>query len=118
MRRGFLLCLFVLISLQSAWSAASAYCSHHEQGEAVAHWGHHNDGHDDQTSELDVAFSGSVTTENQAHAHHHGGTPALLPIVLASVPTTSGFEDFRYMNPPHLEPAPTQIDRPQWPGFA
>lgn len=82
------------------------------------HWGHHNDEHDDLTSELDVAFSGSVTTENQAHAHHHGGVQALLPVILDFFPVARGFEVLRYMSPPRLDPAPSQIDRPQWSRFA
>jgi|APLak6261676563_1056112.scaffolds.fasta_scaffold14562_2 hypothetical protein len=82
------------------------------------HWGHHNDGHDDLTSELDVAYSGTVTTENQAHAHHHGDVPALLTVILGSFPTSSGFEDLWYEGPPRPDPAPTQIERPQWLGFA
>lgn len=118
MRRWLLLCLFVLMPLQSAWSAASAYCTHHEQGGDATHWGHHNDGHDNLTSELDVAYSGSVTTENQAHPHHHGGVPALLPVILDYFPVSLGFEDLRYVSPPRLDPAPTQIERPQWLGFA
>lgn len=118
MRCWLLLCLLVLMPLQSAWSLAGAYCTHHEQGQAAEHWGHHNDEHDDMTSELDVAGTGVITMENQAHAHHHGWVPALLPVVLASFPAILGFDDLQYVSPPLIDPLPTQIDRPQWPGFA
>ncbi len=123
MRKLLAIFLLVLIPLQSSWAVAAEYCTHHEEGAAAQHFGHHADEHPGSAADTgtdDGIQSDSGTTPNQPHSdncHHHN--------VASLVSTISqGFHDIpetlirwgeRVSDP---SDATSRIERPNWASLA
>lgn len=127
MRRFFLILLVLLLPLQSAWAAATAYCQHEQRPAAKWHLGHHQhehrgegDGAADADKKADNKAGADQGTEPNGLFDPDCGTchlaslpfacpePAVLP-ALRLPRTVLATHDFHYTS---LHPrAP---DRPQW----
>lgn len=111
MRRCLFIFLIMFMPLQTAWSAAAVYCTHHEEGTDIMHIGHHSDHHDNsETDDSRLADSG-----NQSHDHHHhGGTLAI--VALAPTIAVAPFSDNVLLtaSAPVLSPPLGRIERPKW----
>lgn len=115
MRRCLLILLVLFMPLQSAWAVASVYCTHHEQGAAAAHFGHHSDGHEAPDGVSDARSAAAIIAADvHGHGHHHGETPAMVsavPPLGAMVPVASRFDP---MPGAQSHPPPGRIERPKW----
>jgi len=69
MRRLLLICLIVLLPLQTVWTAAAAACTH-EETSVVSHLGHH-DAHHDSTPSDGQAEELIAAEGNGPSDHHH-----------------------------------------------
>ena len=119
MRRLLLVFLLVLMSLQTVWSAAAAYCAH-EQAPAAAHFGHHAHEHEGHASTDDANGASTHAGINLAaadldcHTCHGSGTvlfahtvaPAALALCAHPLPLVAA------QLPAPLSPRP---ERPNWP---
>jgi hypothetical protein len=120
MRRWLLLLFAVLLPMQLAWGAASAYCQHESAppGASVpaSHIGHHVHEHE---GDREQAPAGKLAVDTDCATCHATGTPAiepgtlwgaltLQPIGAGGLSPASAFSSA-------LARAP---DRPQWPRLA
>ena len=79
MKRLALVFLMLLLSLQSAWAAAGAYCQH-EQDAAVQHFGHH--AHQHQAADKSDAGGGPASTfHGDCPSCHLGGVGAVTSVL-------------------------------------
>lgn len=123
MRRFFLILLVLLLPLQSAWAAATAYCQHEQRPAATWHLGHHQHEHRgdgkaagerynqadaDHGSDAKGLFDPDCGTCHLASLPFACPEPTVLP-ALRLPRTALVTHDFHYTS---LHPrAP---DRPQW----
>lgn len=90
MKRLALIFLMILLSLQAAWAATSAYCQH-EQGAAVQHFGHH--AHQHQAADKNDPGSGPASTFHGDCAFCHLGSVGVLAAPLDVPPSPLAFPD-------------------------
>lgn len=111
MRRWLVLFFAVLLPLQFAWSAASAYCQHESGEQQAKHFGHHFHAH---KGEVKKSTAGKLMADSDCATCHASGASAittttsahlLVPDATAIVPSAM----LRYSSA--LARAP---DRPQW----
>lgn len=111
MRRWLVLLFVVLLPLQFAWSAASAYCQHETSERQSHHFGHHFHTH---KAEAKQSTASKLMADSDCATCHATGTPAIAmkcdtldfstasaPAILVAMPRFSSA----------LARAP---DRPQW----
>jgi hypothetical protein len=116
MRRLIAILLLALVSLQSSWAVAAAYCDH-ETSRDAAHFGHHADVHlasamFDHSGDGDT---GDADTPTNGHCHdcHTSPVGVILPLVHVAVDLGSGA--IASVPPPRLPTPPLQpLDRPDW----
>lgn len=120
MRRWLRILLLVIVPLQISWAAASAYCTHHEGGDAARHFGHHADQHPDSDADpRDNADPDSQKAVGLHHGHHHlGGTLGIASSVELPAHAALGTH-FAPAVFSRLASAPrARIERPKWVRFA
>lgn len=110
MARLFLLVIALLLPLQSAWSAASAYCQHEATAQS-RHVGHHFHAHE---GEAKPATGSQLMADADCTACHAGGAAALPtgldgPAFAATSPTAE-----LLAAPPFTSALARAPDRPQW----
>ena len=118
MRRLLLVFLLVLMSLQTVWSAAAAYCAH-EQAPAAAHFGHHAHEHEGHASTDDANGASTHAGINLAavdldcHTCHGSGTVLFAPWEASAPLALSGhpLPQVAAQLPAPLNPRP---ERPTW----
>lgn len=103
--------LMLILPLQSAWAAASAYCQH-EQGTAMQHFGHH--AHQHQAADKDKSGGGPQATFHADCAFCHLGCVGVVTSSLdipSSAPTSPAVS-------PEISFLPTIFlegpERPKW----
>lgn len=111
--------LLFLIPLQFSWAMASQYCSHHEQGQAAQHFGHHTDEHHfdlndhQQSHELVNVDDGQL--DDSHHHLHHGVSLGL--ITFWFLPNTHELSRDGIVNTENVYASRfvlDRIERPQW----
>lgn len=108
MRRWLALILLCLLPFQASWAAVANYCQH-EEGPAVAHFGHHAEEHQWSADHDDG--------DSPGYGHHHDHLAGFLALtgtaVDISVPTwpPALSEDDRILP----SRPPEQPERPNWP---
>ena len=120
MKKCVALVLVTLLPLQLAWAAASVHCTHHEQGAAANHFGHHPDEHGaaDAMHEHAPAVGDDEGAQIPHTDHHHAGTIGLLPRMIATLSAAGATQPRRhYAGHPPTSPAP-RIERPNWSALA
>lgn len=111
MRRWLFIFLIMFMPLQTAWSAAGVYCTHHEEGKDVMHIGHHSDHHGDSATDgRPLADTGSLSHDH----HHHGGTLAIVALATTIAVAPSSDSVFLTAPSPSLSPPFGRIERPKW----
>ena len=110
--------LLAFLPFQLSWMVAREYCSHHEEGEAARHFGHHPDEHAEVVAPADAPDStGSPTLPNHCDELHGAGLGIKPPAVqVAACPPVFGAtwaQDLCPSSVPRARP-----DRPKWACFA
>ena len=108
--------LMALLPLQMTWAAISAYCTHHEEGKAALHLGHHEDTAviDDDSGQPD-----SQKAAEQSHGHHHhGGILGIVSFVSIATHDASSAATHAALQARISSPPPSQPERPNWPAAA
>ena len=116
MRRWLTILLVLVMPLQFSWAAASVYCTHHEDGDAARHFGHHADQHPDSDADpRDNADPDSQKSVGLHHGHHHlGGTLGIASSVELPAHAAPGTH-FAPAVFSRLASAPrARIERPKW----
>lgn len=120
MRRWLLLFFAVLLPLQLAWGAASAYCQH--EGAApggsvqARHIGHHLHEHQDERGQ---ASGGSLAVDTDCATCHAACAPALGPGTLHGSPAVRSTSAAGLSSDAAFSSALARApDRPQWPRLA
>lgn len=111
MRRWLVLFFVVLLPLQFAWSAASAYCQHETGEQQSQHFGHHFHAH---KGEAKKSAAGKLMADPDCANCHAAGAPA--------IPMESDSSDFSVTStavghltvPPFSSALSRAPDRPQW----
>lgn len=113
MRRWLALVLLCLLPLQVSWAVVADYCAH-ERGQAVQHFGHHDDEHEVWAGASDDPAQ--PDTSALAHDHHSHVTGFVgLPGDAAPIVGDAWSGSLRAADHPH--PAsipPDQPERPKW----
>lgn len=123
MRKLLAIFLLVLITLQSSWAVAAEYCSHHEEGAAAQHFGHHADEHAGSSADTgtdDGIQSDSGTMPNQSHNDncHHYSVAGLLNAAsqdFHDIPDIPTRWRERTLDP---SASTSRIERPNWASLA
>ncbi|GAB3657489.1 cation efflux protein, CzcI family [Ramlibacter alkalitolerans] len=111
MRRFVLLLVTLLLPLQFAWGAVTAYCQH-EEGPASAHFGHHEHVHNAQT--VKKADSGKWAQDNDCGICHAAALAALTGAVPSAAPAFLHAAPIAAMAHPAAAPEQEPPERPQW----
>lgn len=113
-RRLLILLFAVLLPLQLAWGAVSAYCQH-ESGATAKHLGHHEHVHKVNGKK---AVDLKVAPDNDCGTCHGAGATALVgpQAALPTLPAVTTPRTERSRAPPSLPPEGPY--RPQWPRLA
>lgn len=112
MKRLTLIFLMLLLPLQSAWAAASAYCQH-EQGVATQHFGHHAHQHQTATDSNDGGGKSPLSVHADCSSCHLS-CPAATASVRSIVVMTSG-SPVLAEHPDALSSVfPDSPERPKW----
>lgn len=104
---------------QASWAAVASYCQH-EQGAAVAHWGHHDHGGRDAkaaTAGDQGQPAGTPFADGDCEVCH-GGIVAVAPVspeLLAVTPSSEVLKGAPALPLPDFASHP---DRPNWPALA
>ncbi|MBI5860930.1 MAG: hypothetical protein HZB64_01910 [Rhodocyclales bacterium] len=119
MRRFIVLLMLCLLPLQTSWAAVADYCGH-GQGEAVQHFGHHDDGHEGYE-----AYSKKSDPDKQpgkadlGHDHCHlAAFLGLLSGTAIHVPDQPVLSPLRCDEPIHSSLALDRPERPKWRALA
>lgn len=119
LRRWVAIVLLSVVSLQSVWAAAAAYCGHEASAEAAQHPGHHLHDHEHAQAAADAspqapAADGPIPGDHlDCHACHG------CPVGLATGASTSLADPDRGYARPHSDrrpplPPTAAPDRPDW----
>jgi len=111
MRRWLVLFFMLLLPLQSAWSAASAYCQHETTEQQSQHVGHHFHAHQGEAKKS----SGSQLTADADCAACHASAAAAIPSLLGSYDFAIASRPAQSVaSPPFTSALARAPDRPQW----
>jgi hypothetical protein len=112
MRRWLILFFAVLLPLQFAWSAASAYCQHEITEEQSKHFGHHFHAHKGEVKKSSDSKLMADSDCAACHASAAASTPTriVLPDFAVASIATRAMPSLPFSSA--LARAP---DRPQWP---
>jgi hypothetical protein len=111
MTRLFVVFIALLLPLQFAWSAASAYCQHEGSEPQSRHFGHHFHAHKGEAKKS----SDSKLLADADCASCLAGTAAAIPtkldgrVLVAATPSAEVAA-----SPPFTSALPRAPDRPQW----
>ena len=111
MLRSFLIFVAMLLPLQFAWSAASAYCQHETSEQQSKHFGHHFHAH---KGEVKKASDSKLMADSDCASCHASAS--------AAIPTRLEGCDFEatslsaevVASPPFSSALARAPDRPQW----
>ena len=115
-----LVCILVLAFLpfQLSWAVAREYCSHHEEGDAAQHFGHHPDEHAEVVTPTDEpAPTGSPTLPDHCDEHHGAALGIKPPVLHVGTSMPLGGATWGQTHCPSSAPR-APLDRPKWACFA
>lgn len=111
MPRLLVLFFILLMPLQFAWSAASAYCQHETTTEQSRHFGHHF--HDHQ-AETEKPASGKLVADPDCASCHASGTVAVQKTPGDNALVTVNASAFIMDASTFTSASAREPDRPQW----
>lgn len=111
MRRLIAIFLLVLLSIQSTWTLAAAYCQH-ETGVAAQHFGHHE--HKHQAGDNAKDTKGPLSSIDSDCAACHASCIAGLISFAATQPIVGGVADHIWSPQFLTSPPGDQPERPNW----
>jgi hypothetical protein len=111
MRRFVLFLVVVLLPLQFAWGAVTAYCEH-ETGAASTHFGHHEHVHKAGQGKQADAKGGAQ--DNDCGTCHAAGLPVLLTTSAGALANFVGQAPDLVLVEHPTSPALERPERPQW----
>ena len=114
MRRFVAILLLALLSLQSTWAVAAAYCQHEAKRDA-AHFGHHAGAQVEAATPTDGGDSG--VAEGHCHDCHAAGVYLVLPAAPAHGDVT-GPAPLHAAAPWLPAPPASPPERPDWQALA
>ncbi|CAM5797354.1 cation efflux protein, CzcI family [Rhizobacter fulvus] len=111
MLRTFLIFVALLLPLQFAWSAASAYCQHETSEQQSKHFGHHFHAH---KGEVKKASDSKLMADSDCASCHASASAAFLTQLDGCDFGATSLSAEVVPSPPFTSALARAPDRPQW----
>lgn len=111
MLRTFLIFVALLLPLQFAWSAASAYCQHETSEQQSKHFGHHFHAH---KGEVKKASDSKLIADSDCASCHASASAAFLTQLDGCDFGATSLSAEVIPSPPFTSALARAPDRPQW----
>jgi len=115
--------MIVILPLQATWGAVAINCTHHEEGVAAQHFGHHTKTNSDSATDAGSDDAGKLNIDTSYDSAHHndceGGGEAVIFTISLTFIAPSG-QTHCYVEPffPQSTIISSRIERPKWNNLA